>query len=106
MKKETALIVDIKVIPLSGEFKCFFDKSGTLKCRLKGAAQKGEANRELIKMLAKALKIEQGAITIIAGALERKKRLKIYGCSNYTQFLKLLGLEQPAQQMSLLDQSR
>lgn len=101
MQDGTALIVELKVIPLSGEFRCFFDKSGTLKCRLKSAAQKGEANKELIKMLARTLKIEQAAITIITGVLDRKKRLKIQAPLSYDQFLKLLGIERPSSQLSL-----
>jgi uncharacterized protein (TIGR00251 family) len=73
-----ALVFEVKVIPSSGSFGFFRDKNGELKCRLKSAPEKGEANRELLKGLAKLLKISQNDIEIIAGDIIRKKKIKIH----------------------------
>lgn len=103
MKDGDSIIVEIKVVPQAGEFKCSFDKAGVLKCKLKSAAQQGAANGELIKTLAKLLRIPQSSIVIISGMLSRKKRLKIEGCSNYNHFLKAIGLEPVAKQMTMFE---
>ncbi len=73
-----ALVFDVKVIPSSGSFGFFRDKNGELKCHLKSAPEKGQANRELLKGLAKLLKIPQNDIEIIAGDIIRKKKIKIH----------------------------
>ncbi len=80
-----ALIFDIKVVPLSGRFSVIRDKSGELKCFLKSAPEKGDANRELIKELSKLLKITQSELEIVAGLTSRKKKIKIHTSFTYAQ---------------------
>ncbi len=97
-----ALILNIKVVPGSGKQKWMLDKTGRLKGYLKSPPQKGLANKELIKLLAKALKIPQQDVTISAGATSRNKTIKIEGDLSVEQVLQLLGIEK---QMSLFDPS-
>lgn len=97
------LTIQIKAVPSSGRESWKIDKSGTLKAFLKSPAQKGLANKELIKRIAKLCKVNQDQVVIIQGATIRKKVIKINTLLTYEQFLDLLGLkiykdEQSAQQ--------
>ncbi len=94
-----ALTLDIKVVPSSGrqQYKL---KNGQLVCYLKSPPEKGLANKELIKMLAKALKIPQDALSIVAGKTSRKKRIWIAHDITLDQFLAQLGIEE---QLRLFD---
>ena len=69
--------IEVKVVPSSGKQECFWDKSGKLKCFLKSPAEKGKANNELLKLLAKYLEISALNLKIISGATARKKLVKI-----------------------------
>jgi len=71
-------IFDIKVVPNSGRITWVIDKwSGRLKCCLTSPPERENANKKLIKLLAKALRTIQNNIAIIAGAIGRKKRIRI-----------------------------
>jgi uncharacterized protein YggU (UPF0235/DUF167 family) len=87
------LICIIKVVPSSGRSAWAVDKSGILKCYLKSAPEKGKANKELIKMLADALSIEQKRITIIGGLTSRTKRIKIDLAITIAQLCQKLNLD-------------
>lgn len=90
-----ALIIDIKVAPLSGRSAWKMDKNGQLKCYLKSAPEKGQANSELIQLIAKALRIPQTDIQIIAGATQRLKKIKIVGDISREQFFNAIGISEP-----------
>ncbi len=87
------LFFDIKVTPNSGRQKFVLDKSGQLKCFLKSVPEKGKANCELVKMIAKKVSISKKLITIVNGATSRKKRIKIDADLRYDQFLDKIGIE-------------
>lgn len=87
------LIFSIKVVPSSGKSLCKLDKSGKIKCYLKKPPERGLANKELVKMLAKALNVTQNKIEIIAGMTKREKKVKIDLDISYNQLLSLLGIE-------------
>ena len=52
---------------------------GTVKIRLTAAPVDGEANKQLIRFLAAALKIPASRIEIIAGAAGRQKIVSVLG---------------------------
>jgi len=91
-----SLVVEVKVVPSSGRSQCVIDKSGTFKCYLKSPPEKGLANKELIKMVAKAVGATQNNVTILTGAASRHKRIKIITDMSYDDFLRCLGLERQA----------
>lgn len=97
-----SLVIEIKVVPSSGQQKCVLDKSNCLKSYLKNPPEKGLANKELIKFLADSLKLPQAAFMIIAGATGRKKKVKIETELSFEEFLQQLGLQKNDQQLSLL----
>ncbi|NBP00235.1 MAG: DUF167 domain-containing protein [Proteobacteria bacterium] len=88
-----ALTLSIKVVPSSGKSGWQMDKQGRLKCFLKAAPEKGAANQELIKTLAKLLDVTQQTIEIIAGLTDRNKLIKIHSAMTEDQFLSKIGVE-------------
>lgn len=87
-----ALIFVVKVVPNSGRQKWLIDKSGILKCYLKSIPEKGKANLELVKLVAKALRVPKSDVEIMAGATSRNKRVRVQSDLNYDQLLDLLGI--------------
>lgn len=49
----------------------------TLKIRLKAVPEKGKANEELIRFLAKTLGIQKSDVVIVSGGTDTRKLLKI-----------------------------
>jgi uncharacterized protein len=87
------LIIDIKVVPNAGKAAFKIDKGGQLKCYLKNPAEQGKANKELIKLLAKSLKIAPNNIVIITGKTSRKKRIRIDQEITLAMLLAALGID-------------
>lgn len=85
-----SLIFDIKVIPCSGKQKCIVDKSGVLKFYLKSQPEKGAANQELIKLIAKTIGITQSEVEIVVGLTNNKKKIRINKNITYEQLLEEL----------------
>ena len=86
-----SLIIDVKVIPSSGRTGCSLDGSMHLKVYLKSAPEHGKANAELIKYFAQLLDVPQAAITLIAGASSRRKKLKINLPLTFDELISRLG---------------
>lgn len=87
------LVIEVKVVPGSGQQKCIIDKSGKLKCYLKSPAQRGLANQELIKFFANSLKLTQTQIEIITGLTSPKKKLRINKDISFQELLKCFNIE-------------
>ncbi len=100
-----SLIIYLKVVPASGQQKWAIGKNGELKAYLKNQPEKGLANKELIKMLAKALRIPQDDVQILSGDKARTKKIKIQALITYEHLLTTLGLALPDKQ-SLLFESK
>jgi uncharacterized protein (TIGR00251 family) len=56
-------------------------RDGALLVRLQSPPVEGAANAELIQILAKALRVPRGSISIVAGERSRQKRVRIEGVS-------------------------
>lgn len=55
------------------------DEQGALRVRVTAAPTDGAANKAVIKLLAKALGVPRGAVSIVSGTTSRHKRLRIEG---------------------------
>jgi len=86
-------VFEVKVVPRSGKNKWMLDKSGKLKCYLKNPPEKGLANKELVKLIAKALSIPQQDIKIIFGQTSKNKRIKVSVEITFDQLLSFLKIE-------------
>ena len=67
----------IKVIPKSSQTEIIEKKDDFLKIKLKAVPEKGKANAELIKFLAKYFKTAKSNINIIKGKTGRNKIVDI-----------------------------
>lgn len=70
--------LEIKVIPKSSISRIVERDGNSLKIKLRSAPDKGKANNELIRLLAKEFKVARSQIEIISGLTNRTKRIKIH----------------------------
>ncbi len=89
----------VKVVPSAGRIAAILDKNNQLKCYLKSPPEDGKANAELIKYFAHALKIPQKSITIVTGATNRTKLIRVATDHTYEQLLDALDI---AKQLTIL----
>ena len=99
MRGFMSLQLIIKVVPSSGRQALTLDKAGQLKCYLKSAPERGQANKELIKFLADMLRISQDAFRLVGGLTSRTKRIVIATNMTLSEVEAILGIER---QQSLL----
>jgi hypothetical protein len=92
-----AFILEIKVVPSSGKQRIVRDKNGQIKCFLIAAPEKGKANKELIELLSKMLKIPKKELDILSGETTRIKRIAIQGSWTAQELYKKLGVEEGEQ---------
>jgi len=71
-------IAKIKITPKSNknEFFSVLD-DWTLKVRIKAVPEKGKANKELIKFLAKEFGIKKDKVEILSGGNDQVKRIRL-----------------------------
>lgn len=79
LKNRKNMIILVKIIPRSRANQVVGFKEDVLKIRIKAFPEKGKANLELIRFLAKELSIAQNRITILSGHTSRLKKLQIEG---------------------------
>lgn len=73
-------ILQIKVIPKASKQQIIKEKE-RIKIKLTSPAQKGKANKQLIELLSKRLKVPKSKIKIVSGENSRDKRILIEGLS-------------------------
>lgn len=83
----------VQVVPRSSKQRVTTDTAGLIKIYLTSIPEGGAANDELVRFLAKLLKVPQRAITIMTGAASRKKRLHIEAELTESMVYQMLGLE-------------
>lgn len=69
------ICLTIKVIPKSSRTQIIGWENDHLKIQLAAIAEKGEANRELIRFLAQVLHVGKTKITIVSSETSRFKRI-------------------------------
>ena len=72
----------VKVIPKSSRTEIIEESNNFLKIKLKAVPEKGKANIELIKFLAKHFKTAKSNIKIVKGETGRNKIIEINSSSN------------------------
>ena len=83
MEKEQGGGTDIrvKVLPRSSKNQIIGKEEGAYRVKLTSAPVDGQANRALIKYLAKTLGLPKRNVDIISGERSRTKRVRIQGLS-------------------------
>jgi hypothetical protein len=80
-KIKNSLTFTAKVVPNSSRVHICGIMNSMLKVKLTNPPEKGKANKELINLLAKKLKIKKNQISILSGRSSSKKKLEIKECS-------------------------
>jgi len=71
--------VTLFVKPLSGKTELLPEPDGTLVMRVAAPPEKGKANREIVRWMAKKLGKPSSHVRIIAGSHSNQKVIEIYG---------------------------
>ena len=69
----------VRVVPRASRSEIGGEHDGALRVRIAAPPVDGAGNRELIRVIAKALKVPQHAVEIIAGTNSKNKTVKVQG---------------------------
>ena len=89
---ERGIILSIRVIPKSSRNEIRGVSNGSLQIKITAPPEKGMANKECIKFLAKKFGVNFSSLSIIKGEKSREKRIMIEGIDK-DHLLKLISEE-------------
>jgi hypothetical protein len=69
----------VRVVPRASRSEIAGEYNGALRVRIAAPPVEGAANRELIRLLAKALNLPANAIAIVSGAGSKSKIIRVQG---------------------------
>ena len=72
----------VRVVPRASRSEIAGEFDGALRVRLAAPPVDGAANRELIRLLAKELKLPQNAVDIVTGSASKSKTVRIRNVSD------------------------
>lgn len=78
MKDEKTKDLIVTVLPRSSKNEVIEENCNYLRVKLTAAPVKGEANKELIKILAKKYGISKSRVEILKGLTAKEKLIRIY----------------------------
>ena len=94
MKKKEAVSIyteiDTRIIPKSSRNEIIIGEGDPVKIKVTSPPVDGKANKAVVNLLAKQLKVPKKDIQIVAGEKSRNKKIRIYGISAH-DFLKITG---------------
>jgi uncharacterized protein (TIGR00251 family) len=79
LSKGDELLFKVQVVPRASRSEIVGEHNGALKVRLAAPPVDGAANDELIRVVARTLKVPKSAVEIISGHTSKLKQLKISG---------------------------
>ena len=82
-------VVSVKVLPRSSINQIVGFEGDILKVKVKSAPVDGLANRDLIALLSKCVKVAKEKVEIISGHRSRLKKIRFYGIKKDDLFLLL-----------------
>jgi uncharacterized protein (TIGR00251 family) len=71
------VLLKVKAFPKAGENRIIGARNGELVVRIRAPALKGQANKELVKFLAKTLAVARSEIKILSGESSRHKLISL-----------------------------
>jgi len=83
-EKDGCLTFQVYVVPRASRSEIAGEHNGALRVRLAAAPVDGAANRELVALLAKALKVSRRAVKINFGHTSKTKRVTVSNCKPET----------------------
>lgn len=76
---DRGLTFTVRIVPRASTSEIIGEHDGALRIRIAAPPVDGAANRELIRLLAKRLKVPQNAVEIVAGAGSKNKIIRLQG---------------------------
>lgn len=76
---ETHVVFPVRVVPRASRSEILGSEGGTLRVRVSAPPVEGKANKELVKLLAKALGVSSGQVELISGHKARLKTVRVHG---------------------------
>ncbi len=76
-ENQNSIIFNVRVIPRSSKSEIIGEHDGDWKVKLSSPPVEGKANKELIKILSKELKVSKSEVEIISGETSKSKRIQI-----------------------------
>ncbi len=76
---ETGILLPVKAKPNSGKNELRGSTGGTLKVAVSATAEKGRANKAIVKLLARVISIPKGQIVLATGGKSCSKKFLIKG---------------------------
>jgi uncharacterized protein len=73
--------IDARIIPKSSRNEIINGEGGVLKIKVISPPVDGKANKTVIELLSKQLKISKKDILIVSGEKSRNKKIRLYGIS-------------------------
>lgn len=80
-EEDAGIEVSIRVLPRSSRRGCAGTSCGQVRFNLHAPPVDDAANRELVEVLARGLKVPRGAVRIIRGGRSRDKVVRVEGIS-------------------------
>jgi uncharacterized protein (TIGR00251 family) len=74
----------VRIVPRASRSEIVGDHEGALRIRIAAPPVEGAANRELVRLLAKELKVPQNAVEIISGTSSKNKIIRLKGVTANT----------------------
>lgn len=78
---DTGTILHVRVTPKASADRLGGVYDHCLKIAVTVAPEKGKANEQVIKLLAKKLRLPKGAVRVVAGETDRRKSVLLQGLS-------------------------
>ena len=78
-QQDRGLTFAVLVVPRASRTEITGPHNGILRVRIAAPPVEGAANRELIRVLAKSLKLPQNAVEIVSGVNSKRKVVRIRG---------------------------
>jgi uncharacterized protein (TIGR00251 family) len=88
--------IEVRVKPRARESRVLGLREGTLEVAVAAAPVDGEANAELVRVLARHLGLPRSAVSIVSGASGRSKLIALAGLDETTLQQKLKRGQDPA----------
>lgn len=79
LEKDGALTFSVRVVPRASRTEIVGEQDGMLRVRVAAPPVDGAANEEVIRLIARALRVKRGGVTITAGLRSRIKKLEVTG---------------------------
>lgn len=78
-EQDGRLTFKVLVVPRASRSEIVGEHDGALRVRIAAAPIDGEANEELVRFLARALKVPRNAVVVIGGQTSRLKSIAVTG---------------------------